>query len=1101
LTAVTQYPGGTAANLTTTYQYDWRDRQTDVRSPANVVTHYELDNLGRITSTTTYASADFTLSSGELRAQTESLYDDLGRVYESRVYEVDPSTGTASDYLPSQTWYDAAGRVVKTSNGNGLFQKYAYKGQGQLLASYLSYSDEAEDYADAFDVTGDTVIEQTRYWYDEAGQTVVTATYARLPDDTTTSGELTAANSYVTAAVTWYDQVGRVVATADYGREDVNSGLIHYVFDGTTGVLIDADADEIPDVAQDTPPEPYTAQTLSSLAGLAFQLQLTQYDSAGRAYRTLDNLGRINETQYDDAGRTVRTIQNYSDGVVQETDTEQDSTVEYEYDSAGRLVTLIAYNAKGTGNGVEQQKTKYLYTSTVNASWQTAAVYPDSTDALSQDSNTKVWTITTDNGDHVATEYDHLGRTTNVTDQRGVVHAYTFDSAGRLSADTVDLSNVESGQNVDNAILRIGRTYDDLGRLEMVTSYSDTSGTTAVNQVKYRYNGWGKLAQEWQDHAGLVDPQSTPSVQYVYTDGASGGVAKYVRLSEVVYPNGRQVQYGYGTPGAIDDIMSRLATIGDSTNTYSSYKYLGAERIVTEDYEEAEVRLDYAADNFLGLDRFGRVVDQVWTDYGADPDVALDRYTYTYGRAGNRTAKVNVLHNDFSETYGYNSLDELISSVRDDSFDQSWTLDGLGNWSEFDNDGTTQTRDTNAANEITSTSGIATPAYDRAGNMTAIPKPSNPAKLLGAKYDAWNHLVEVSDGGILIAKFRYDGEGRRIEQLTDFAEGVPQNATHYFLNGQQVIETREGSPATSPESLQPKYQQVWSPRYIDSLILRDENTDTDDQCDDQRLFYLADANYNVTALVNSSGEVVERYLYDAYGKATVLNPDFTADVGNKSDFANTTLYTGRELDVTTRLYFYRARYYSAELGRFVSRDPIDYDGGINLYEYCGNAPVMRADPRGLSFLTFYDNGRGQLCGYSIWLLTGSWCANPDAVIAATDAHEKYTSCFCQCELTTHKCVAGQILTTVEVVSGPIAALGARVPKSPSFFFYGIGMPNYPTPTPGYYDTVAMWLAGWLGANRLGSNFSRLVAPTARAGVVGAALAEAGISAKCWVDCK
>ena len=105
---------------------------------------------------------------------------------------------------------------------------------------------------------------------------------------------------------------------------------------------------------------------------------MTEYDAAGRAYRTIDNLGRINETQYDDAGRVVRTIQNYDNGTVDETDTEQDVTVEYEYDSGGRLVTMTAYNAKGSGNGVQEQATKYLYTSAVNASWQTAVVYPDS---------------------------------------------------------------------------------------------------------------------------------------------------------------------------------------------------------------------------------------------------------------------------------------------------------------------------------------------------------------------------------------------------------------------------------------------------------------------------------------------------------------------------------------------------------------------------------------------------------------------------------------------------------------------------------------------------------------------------------------------------
>ena len=71
--------------------------------------------------------------------------------------------------------------------------------------------------------------------------------------------------------------------------------------------------------------------------------------------------------------------------------------------------------------------------------------------------------------------YDRLGRTTSTTDQRGVVHEYTFDSAGRLSADTVDRASAHRGI-VDDAVRRIGTTYDDIGRVQTVTSYSDTVG-------------------------------------------------------------------------------------------------------------------------------------------------------------------------------------------------------------------------------------------------------------------------------------------------------------------------------------------------------------------------------------------------------------------------------------------------------------------------------------------------------------------------------------------------------------------------------------------------------------------------------------------------
>ena len=114
-------------------------RLTDVLSAADVVTHWEYDNLGRRLWTKTYASDDFTLSAGELRAQTQSLYDALGGVYEARVYEVDPDDGTVGAYLPSESWYDARGYVIKTATGNGLFQKYAYDGLGQLIASYTTF--------------------------------------------------------------------------------------------------------------------------------------------------------------------------------------------------------------------------------------------------------------------------------------------------------------------------------------------------------------------------------------------------------------------------------------------------------------------------------------------------------------------------------------------------------------------------------------------------------------------------------------------------------------------------------------------------------------------------------------------------------------------------------------------------------------------------------------------------------------------------------------------------------------------------------------------------------------------------------------------------
>jgi len=294
--------------------------------------------------------------------------------------------------------------------------------------------------------------------------------------------------------------------------------------------------------------------------------------------------------------------------------------------------------------------------------------------------------------------------------------------------------------------------------------------------------------------------------------------------------------------------MARYATVtGNSAGTFSIRRFTDSQprrtsaripgtrtdigilgKIVAEDYEDIEVKLDYAANNFAALDRFGRVVDQIWTDYGADPDVVLDHYSYEYDRAGNRTSRGNELHAAFDEVYDYDGLDRLTDSDRADAFDQTWTLDGLGNFRAFDDDGSSQTRATNAANEITAiTGGAVTPEYDRAGNMISGPDPANQAVRLHYVYDAWNRLVEVraddsGDPGDLIAQYEYDAANRRIEKLV-----TATSHAHYYYNQEwQLLEERlvDGQGATLAAN-----QYVWSPRYIDAPIARlhDGNGDGD----------------------------------------------------------------------------------------------------------------------------------------------------------------------------------------------------------------------------------------------------------------------------------
>jgi RHS repeat-associated protein len=723
-----------------------------------------------------------------------------------------------------------------------------------------------------------------------------------------------------------------------------------------------------------------------------------------------------------------------------------------------RLAYLNARNPKGSGNGIQDQKTYYMYTDATNASLQTAIIYPDTQDVVSVDGDNIV-TFTTDNGDHVAVTYDRLGRRATVTDQRDVVHAYTYDSAGRLSSDDADTPADPLPAGVDSAVVKLGRAYDDLGRLQTVTSYD--ASDTVVNEVKVTYGAWGNVTKSEQDHAGAAGP-GDPDIQYVYDDGASGGDAKYVRLDTVTYPNDRVVYYHYAntTTSAnwtdqekIGQKLSRLRTIAKAdigagaladSNKYAQYTYLGAGTVVKVAHPAVTNGLDLTYGTggaYPAFDRFGRILWQKWTSGSTWKDV----YWYGYDRVGNRLWRgerqdKGVGGNRRDEVYEYDGLHRLKKAQRGtlltgapiggdanmdgvidtndydiinrnwllgtgdewgegdfngdgviDSNDYDiinanwgsppsaslshtgqWTLDALGNWTEYkiDDDSTLdwdvldQNRAHNKANEIDGNSGDPIwpqggsggwkdPIHDAAGNQTFGPKPGAETTADEAHhcvYDAWNRLVEVwedtnEDGDLdaegtdtQILECRYDGLGRRIAK-TDKTGESDVTYDYYYNTSWQVLEVRKGGDTD------PLDQYVWDIRYIDAPVLRwyDENTDGQDV---QTLYYTNDANFNTTALVEEDGDVVERVMYDPYGKPTFYDADW-ANPSASSAYANEILYCGYRYDHESRLYHVRHRMYHPTLGRWTSRDPIGYWHAMHLYGYVMGAPTAFVDPFGL----------------------------------------------------------------------------------------------------------------------------------------------------------
>ena len=157
---------------------------------------------------------------------------------------------------------------------------------------------------------------------------------------------------------------------------------------------------------------------------------------------------------------------------------------------------------------------------------------------------------------------------------------------------------------------------------------------------------------------------------------------------------------------------------------------------------------------------------------------------------------------------------------------------------------------------------------------------------------------------------------------------------------------------TTVDGAAARVQWLWDVRYIDAPVLRWRDTNADGTLD-ETLYYCNDANMNATALVGTSGTVVERYLYDPYGKVSVYDGSWSAVTWANSK-QNEVLFAGYRLDPESGLYHVRHRYYHPTLGRWIERDPTDYSGSmrqladaISLYEYVTSNPVDRADPLGL----------------------------------------------------------------------------------------------------------------------------------------------------------
>ena len=135
-------------------------------------------------------------------------------------------------------------------------------------------------------------------------------------------------------------------------------------------------------------------------------------------------------------------------------------------------------------------------------------------------------------------------------------------------------------------------------------------------------------------------------------------------------------------------------------------------------------------------------------------------------------------------------------------------------------------------------------------------------------------------------------------------------------------------------------------------------------------YYLHDHLHSPVTVVDIDGEILERYEYDAYGKPTYWEGDYSNTI-EATGIGNPYYFTGRRIDFVGvsafMIQYNRNRFYDYQTGRWLNQDPIGYQDGVNLYEYVGSSPINRVDPMGTGWYD-YVPGVGTIvtCGEAIF---------------------------------------------------------------------------------------------------------------------------------------
>jgi RHS repeat-associated protein len=618
----------------------------------------------------------------------------------------------------------------------------------------------------------------------------------------------------------------------------------------------------------------------------------SDYDSRDRKWRTREPLSHTTWLEYGDNINVTKIHR--PDGTVEEK----------VYDGMNRLSSDTVPKSTNPAVNIVTQFHYYPYNGDANG---------HSASLLSQviDGNNHYYTF----------EYDSAGSKTKMTYPGNVSYqswgydgAHNLTSRTTLNGETQLFSYNIRNRKYANWWLNWDDTvrhpdwcyfgYDNAGRLIEAENGTGGWNTNIISDVHRSYDAAGHLSLDQQIVTGL----GTKNVNYPTYDDDGRLTRMYVGgVSDYDYT------FSYDAMGRFEKIFI--------TNGGQLFQYY---------YD--------AASNEVQRDNRVNGVTQLY------PRDELSRMQYMDVRSNgspisHEDYNYNLMNRLTSVDRGTNQVDSFIyyldgelkqAQYQYNSRTVTYTLDEAGNRTSVnDNVNGPVTYAPNAVNQYTSVSGSSIHNGPEQEVQT----------LNGVTYTYINdeRLTQVSDGTNTY-DLSYDALGRCVQRTLN---GV---ASYYVYDGEKPILEYNATSGRVGYNLYGKG--------VDEILKRGANG-----ADNQWHWYFFEQDHegSILHLTDSSGTIIERYRYDAFGAPTIYGRYY--DYRASTIYDNRFLFTGREYASTYRgiynvpaftFYEYRARAYNPQLGRFMSEDPKLFDAGdYNLFRYCHNDPIDFTDPMGL----------------------------------------------------------------------------------------------------------------------------------------------------------